>query len=322
MPSSYSTNLRFELQATGENATTWGNKANSIFNLIEDSISEISSIAMGDANVTLTTNNGAADQARNAMLEFTGSLSATRSVTIPLKPKIYIVRNATTGGHEITFTNGTNSVTLANGGWYQVWTDGTSVYKSANMAVEVATAAGLSDLSGVTDVETAKDNLGISAGKPSAVLSKSWAYNSSEELTESEWTEHPLDTEDYDPDGLVLINSNQFTVSEDGWIEWHATFTVVSSGAGSGQANVKTRLWNVTSDTLVVDGTLAAHASGDSNTDTLFSFGGGPVVADNTYAIEYFEEGTNFSTVYFVKPTGTRPNFETTRNIRVKFWSD
>ena len=68
MPSSFTPNLRIELQATGENTNTWGVIANTNFgSLLEQAISGYVSIAMSDANLTLSTSQGASDQARNML---------------------------------------------------------------------------------------------------------------------------------------------------------------------------------------------------------------------------------------------------------------
>lgn len=131
MPSSYSTRLRFELQATGENRATWGNKANGDFNLIEAAIAGASSIVLANADHTLTTVNGAADEARNAILIVTGTLTAARTITIPTVQKTYIVANFTTGGFAVNIKTAAltpNTIAIANGSAQYIWTDGTNTY--------------------------------------------------------------------------------------------------------------------------------------------------------------------------------------------------
>ena len=53
MASSYSSDLKLELQATGENASTWGDKTNNNLNLIQQAISGFQSIDVASADVTL-----------------------------------------------------------------------------------------------------------------------------------------------------------------------------------------------------------------------------------------------------------------------------
>lgn len=134
MASTYSTNLRLELMATGENRSTWGTKANNDFSLIEAAITGYESIAMANANVTLTSVNGGADQARKMYLNFTGAHTAIRTVTIPTVSKVYIMANATTGGFGLTVSNGVNTASIGTGETCLIWTNGSTVSKFALVA--------------------------------------------------------------------------------------------------------------------------------------------------------------------------------------------
>jgi hypothetical protein len=70
-----------------------------------------------DSNVTLTTTTGASNQARQAILLFSGARTAIRTVTAPAQSKIYTVINATTGGFAVQLVGAgpTTGVTIANG---------------------------------------------------------------------------------------------------------------------------------------------------------------------------------------------------------------
>ena len=104
MASSYTTNLRLVLPVTGENQGTWGDLVNAgLTNLLDSAISGTSAIGMTDANYTLTTANGASDQARSMFITLAGTLTATRNVICPATSKLYFVTNATTGGNAIVF---------------------------------------------------------------------------------------------------------------------------------------------------------------------------------------------------------------------------
>ena len=81
MASSYN-NLGIELQATGENAGTWGTKTNTNLDLIAETWGYIS-IDMAAADVTLAMTSGASSNARNYILELTGTLAGTRVLDIP-----------------------------------------------------------------------------------------------------------------------------------------------------------------------------------------------------------------------------------------------
>ena len=122
MPSTFTTNLRLELQATGENRSTWGTKANTVFSLIEDAISGVASIDMEDGDYSLTTEDGSTDEARNAVLVISGTNTATRTLTIPTVEKTYIVINSS--GQTVTVSNGTNTVDVDDDECKIVVTDG------------------------------------------------------------------------------------------------------------------------------------------------------------------------------------------------------
>jgi hypothetical protein len=85
MASSYSTDLKLELMATGENAGTWGDKTNTNLNLVQQAIAgyEEVSIAGGAGTTTLVMSDAALSDARNAVLKFTGTITGNRVVTIP-----------------------------------------------------------------------------------------------------------------------------------------------------------------------------------------------------------------------------------------------
>jgi microcystin-dependent protein len=129
MPSTYSTSLRLELIGNGEQAANWGNTTNTnLGTLIEQAIAGVQSVAMTDANYTLVSGNGVSDEARNAVVIMTGTLTATRNVVVPTARKFYAVRNATTGGQSIVVkTSAGTGVTLANGFTQLMYCDGTNV---------------------------------------------------------------------------------------------------------------------------------------------------------------------------------------------------
>lgn len=142
MASTYSPNLRLELIGTGEQQGTWGATTNTnLGTLIEEAIGGYVSVTVSDVgDTTLTTNNGAADQARNAVINLTGTISAARNVICPAIEKVYIVRNATTGGFAVTFkVSGQTGVSIPNGSTYLLYVNGTdAVAVTGSMAAQLA----------------------------------------------------------------------------------------------------------------------------------------------------------------------------------------
>ena len=132
MASTFSPSLRIELIGNGDQSGTWGTTTNNnLGTIIEQAVTGVQSIAMINANYTLSNFNGVSDEARNAVLVVTGSNSAVRQIICPLVNKTYIVTNNTTGGFAITIGGSTGStVSIPNGVTAQVYCDGINFFSS------------------------------------------------------------------------------------------------------------------------------------------------------------------------------------------------
>lgn len=129
MPSKFTPSLRIEQQANGENDTTWGDIANQNFEFIEAAIAGKTTVTFANADYTLTTRFGAADDARSMILVLQGTVTAARNLIIPAQTKMYVVRNITAGGFSITVKTATGSgVVVANGETRMLISDGSNVY--------------------------------------------------------------------------------------------------------------------------------------------------------------------------------------------------
>jgi hypothetical protein len=131
VPSTYSPLLRVELQASGENDTTWGDKTNNNFQyVVEQAIAGMATINMADTNYTLTVNSGSADEARCAILYLQGTLTAQREVIVPALTKTYVVRNACNQDVSLKTASGTGK-TIKAGTTSIVFCDGTNVHSAS-----------------------------------------------------------------------------------------------------------------------------------------------------------------------------------------------
>jgi hypothetical protein len=126
MTTTYSPSLRLWEGTPGDPAirNTWGASLNTNDNLIEAAILGTGSVNIGGLTTyTLTTANGAADQARAYTQSFTGALTANCTVTLPNVLKIGWAQNNTSGGYSVILTSGGGStLTVPAGGqyyWYQ-----------------------------------------------------------------------------------------------------------------------------------------------------------------------------------------------------------
>ena len=112
MASTY-TDLGIELMATGENAGTWGTKTNANLNLIEQLTGGFAtlSIAGGAGTQNLDIDDGAlTGTAQQRIIEFTGSITGNRIITIPNDVEtFYILKNSTSGAYTVQFKYATGS---------------------------------------------------------------------------------------------------------------------------------------------------------------------------------------------------------------------
>lgn len=136
MASTYSPTLRFEIIGNGEQANTWGTTTNTnIGTLIEQSIAGLVSVDVTGADVTLTSLNGASDEARQMIINVTGTPSAPRTVFAPTVPKVYIIANNSTDDVDIQTTALGVSYTILPGLATIVYSDGTDFYSATGDAL-------------------------------------------------------------------------------------------------------------------------------------------------------------------------------------------
>jgi hypothetical protein len=120
MASTYSP-LGIELQATGENAGTWGTKTNTNLSIVEQISGGFTTQAVSDSGDTTlsVTDGGTGATLAHRIIEFTGTLSGSRNVTIPIDvQQFYILKNSTSGSQNVVFkyvTGSGDSVTVAPG---------------------------------------------------------------------------------------------------------------------------------------------------------------------------------------------------------------
>jgi hypothetical protein len=105
--------LGLALPTTGDLSGTWGATVNdSITQLLDSAVAGTTTLS-ADADVTLSTTNGAANQARNAVILWTASNGVTtRNITAPAQSKAYLVINAGTGPIVIRGAGPTTGVTV------------------------------------------------------------------------------------------------------------------------------------------------------------------------------------------------------------------
>lgn len=180
MPSTYSSSLRLELQATGENANTWGTKTNNNLNLLQQAIAGYEAIDIsGGSTYVVSAADGVSDQARNAVLDLTGTVTSAISVVVPDVEKTYWVRCRASGA-DVTFrTSAGTGVVLPRDLWVFLVATGTSVINAlppfaqlsaANTFTGINTFTSVLNLNGtlsVTDASAVRVVLGITSATDS-----------------------------------------------------------------------------------------------------------------------------------------------------------
>lgn len=109
--------LGLALPTTGDLSGTWGTTVNdAITGLLDSAVAGTTTLST-DADVTLTITNGAANQARSAVLLCTGARTGIKTITAPAQSKAYVVINDTTGGYSVKLIGATptTGITIVSG---------------------------------------------------------------------------------------------------------------------------------------------------------------------------------------------------------------
>ena len=113
MASTFSSDLKLELVATGEKAGLWGTITNTNLQILEQSASGSSMfLDMAGASVTLLLSDGATSNGKNFYLKLSGTLTGDRTLTMPSgSERVWIISDETVRGT----SNRTLSVLTASG---------------------------------------------------------------------------------------------------------------------------------------------------------------------------------------------------------------
>jgi len=178
MASSYSNLLALEIQATGENENTWGDKTSDNLEKLEQKISGKLSITLASSDYTLTSVNGGdgsgSTNPANMILSLSGTLTANVAVIVPDLSGFYIVRNGCTQTVAETVTlkpSGGSGVVIPTGETYLVYLDGAgNAYTiEAQVSGTVAEATNALQLGGVVAASYAQLAVKQSWTKPQRI---------------------------------------------------------------------------------------------------------------------------------------------------------
>jgi hypothetical protein len=171
MPSTYSSNLRIQLIASGEQANQWGVTTNTnLGTLIEQAIAGLASVDVTAGDVVLTSLNGVSDQSRQMIINVIGTPGITRYIIAPAVSKIYVVANDSTEDVTIiTTAPGSLGVTIIPGSALIVYSDGVDFF-TVNNNTYVPNVAVITDAAGeLTGSAVTSTELGYLSGATSNI---------------------------------------------------------------------------------------------------------------------------------------------------------
>lgn len=158
MASTYTTSLKLQLMATGENTSTWGNTTNDNLQYgLEQAIVGSATVTFASANVTLTlTDTPTSQTARNMRLKLAGTTGGARDLILGSganNPKLYIVENGCADAVTVKNTTGTG-IAVPAGKTMWVYNDGTNVVDVTTYLTSLTLGSALPVASGGTGQNT------------------------------------------------------------------------------------------------------------------------------------------------------------------------
>jgi len=127
MSSSASALFKVELQGAGDNVGTWHVPLNMVATLLEEAIAKFTTVTLTGSDQTLTDTQYVSNESRAAGIVVAGTATASKSIIVPDRQKIYFVKVSATisssytvtlkpsGGTGITLTTGTNYIVRCDG---------------------------------------------------------------------------------------------------------------------------------------------------------------------------------------------------------------
>ena len=264
------TQLGFVKQADGENIGTWGDVLNQqLIDLLDDAIGGYVEVSVASGNVTLAFADGTADNnGRHAVIKFTGSPGASRTVTFPNKQKTYYINNGSDDSVVCTAGTGAQTVTIGTGLKDIIYVDGSDEIHSILQDGAVSESIISSQTAISSGIDSSNDQLLLRDASASALkkVSISSIFSSVGGLTDLSGDSSPQ------LGGNLDMNGNDIVTTSNADIELAANGTgkvVVKGNTNQGAIKFNCEA-NSHGQTVIA----APHSESASNTLTLPSTGG------------------------------------------------
>lgn len=144
MTSTATDRLGFDKMARADDYNTWDTTVNLNYDLLDEAIAGVVSIAISGGNYTLSDTDYASCESRNAMIVI-ASADAARSIIIPSEERVQSFHNKSTYAQLIKTSGGTGTVVLGSQ-LVTIYCDGTECYRISNsgwgLASTTATTSG------------------------------------------------------------------------------------------------------------------------------------------------------------------------------------
>ena len=227
------TQLGFVKQADGENIGTWGDVLNEqLIDLLDDAIGGYVEVSVASGNVTLAFADGTADNnGRHAVIKFTGSPGASRTVTFPNKQKTYYIINGSDDSVVCTAGTGAETVTLLTGQKDIIYVDGSDEVHSILQEGAVSEKLISSQTAITSGIDSSNDQLLLRDASATALKKVSIAnvFSSVGGLTDVSGDSTPQLGGDLDMNGNDIVTTSNANID----LLPNGTGKVIMDGNGS-----------------------------------------------------------------------------------------
>ena len=278
------TQLGFVKQADGENIGSWGDVLNDqLIDLLDDAIGGYVEVSVASGNVTLAFADGTADNnGRHAVIKFTGSPGASRTVTFPNKQKTYYIINGSDDSVVCTAGSGAETVTLLTGQKDIIYVDGSDEVHSILQEGAVSEKLISSQTAISSGIDNSNDQLLLRDNSASTLKKVSIAsiFSSVGGLTDLSGDSTPQLGGDLDVNGqdIVSTSNGNITITPngsgvvrlDGNVDIQSGIIDLKNSGSRSKINFYCESGNAHAQALQA----APHSESASNTLTLPSTGG------------------------------------------------